>query len=163
MVDLRFRLIDESDATVIWSRSFEKMSGKDDDEVERHLIRQLANALVQPFGVIWARDRGRQLAMLGGDPRYVCMIDAAEVIKSFDPAGNARIRRELEELMKVYPGFAAGYSYLAIVYAREYLFGFGGRPGDSPPHKRSPDRRSEEHTSELQSHLNLVCRLLLEK
>src|SRR5260370_5007845 len=30
---------------------------------------------------------------------------------------------------------------------------------------RSPFRRdrSEEHTSELQSHLNLVCRLLLEK
>src|SRR5260370_2114793 len=27
----------------------------------------------------------------------------------------------------------------------------------------SHDSRSEEHTSELQSHLNLVCRLLLEK
>src|SRR5260370_26434344 len=27
----------------------------------------------------------------------------------------------------------------------------------------TPDSRSEEHTSELQSHLNLVCRLLLEK
>src|SRR5260221_5247078 len=26
-----------------------------------------------------------------------------------------------------------------------------------------PDRRSEEHTSELQSHSDLVCRLLLEK
>src|SRR5438477_6150576 len=26
-----------------------------------------------------------------------------------------------------------------------------------------PKRRSEEHTSELQSHVNLVCRLLLEK
>src|SRR5260370_22775670 len=26
-----------------------------------------------------------------------------------------------------------------------------------------PLKRSEEHTSELQSHLNLVCRLLLEK
>src|SRR5260370_21874614 len=26
-----------------------------------------------------------------------------------------------------------------------------------------PNARSEEHTSELQSHLNLVCRLLLEK
>src|SRR5260370_24855209 len=26
-----------------------------------------------------------------------------------------------------------------------------------------PHERSEEHTSELQSHLNLVCRLLLEK
>src|SRR4051812_49748960 len=30
--------------------------------------------------------------------------------------------------------------------------GVGGRP-----------RRSEEHTSELQSHVNIVCRLLLEK
>src|SRR5690242_21296357 len=29
------------------------------------------------------------------------------------------------------------------------------------PHPRG--RRSEEHTSELQSHVNLVCRLLLEK
>src|SRR5260370_29935786 len=28
---------------------------------------------------------------------------------------------------------------------------------------RQRTRRSEEHTSELQSHLNLVCRLLLEK
>src|SRR5207237_10925395 len=28
---------------------------------------------------------------------------------------------------------------------------------------RDADGRSEEHTSELQSHLNLVCRLLLEK
>src|SRR5438477_5376349 len=28
---------------------------------------------------------------------------------------------------------------------------------------RAPALRSEEHTSELQSHVNLVCRLLLEK
>src|SRR5260370_24745981 len=30
-------------------------------------------------------------------------------------------------------------------------------------HRSQPGLRSEEHTSELQSHLNLVCRLLLEK
>src|SRR6476661_10466280 len=34
-----------------------------------------------------------------------------------------------------------------------------GAPAISPPRPS----RSEEHTSELQSHLNLVCRLLLEK
>src|SRR5260370_14812745 len=47
----------------------------------------------------------------------------------------------------------------------------GGRPVARPgphlgQHRRSGRlrvRRSEEHTSELQSHLNLVCRLLLEK
>src|SRR6476661_9837476 len=39
------------------------------------------------------------------------------------------------------------------------------RPRPGPPRRRSGPgcTRSEEHTSELQSHLNLVCRLLLEK
>src|SRR2546426_6253164 len=54
--------------------------------------------------------------------------------------------------------------------------GDGGRPGHEPlqPGVRRPGRlrprqrgtefgRSEEHTSELQSPCNLVCRLLLEK
>src|SRR5207237_10643502 len=41
----------------------------------------------------------------------------------------------------------------------------GTRPRRHPraPRTGSPAERSEEHTSELQSHLNLVCRLLLEK
>src|SRR5260370_29535545 len=34
---------------------------------------------------------------------------------------------------------------------------------DGPHPFWDADGRSEEHTSELQSHLNLVCRLLLEK
>src|SRR5260221_8975064 len=43
------------------------------------------------------------------------------------------------------------------------------QPGDDPLQKRiiarliGFDGRSEEHTSELQSHSDLVCRLLLEK
>src|SRR2546422_7091641 len=41
----------------------------------------------------------------------------------------------------------------------EQLAGRGGRKGG--PFSRG--RRSEEHTSELQSRLHLVCRLLLEK
>src|SRR5690242_21130576 len=36
-------------------------------------------------------------------------------------------------------------------------------PGRSCGSARSAPTRSEEHTSELQSHVNLVCRLLLEK
>src|SRR2546422_2331573 len=48
----------------------------------------------------------------------------------------------------------------------------GGTPGARPPRQAPPPRparqgraprRSEEHTSELQSRLHLVCRLLLEK
>src|SRR6266496_6603371 len=35
--------------------------------------------------------------------------------------------------------------------------------GSRPVEQRGDDRRSEEHTSELQSRRDLVCRLLLEK
>src|SRR5260370_16295995 len=38
-----------------------------------------------------------------------------------------------------------------------------GRPNPHTTSARRDKPRSEEHTSELQSHLNLVCRLLLEK
>src|SRR5436189_6196842 len=41
-----------------------------------------------------------------------------------------------------------------------------GDPGDARhrrPRRPQPGRRSEEHTSELQSPMYLVCRLLLEK
>src|SRR3989475_7306656 len=44
--------------------------------------------------------------------------------------------------------------------------GSGGMPGDEldrRAHVLQGARRSEEHTSELQSQSNLVCRLLLEK
>src|SRR2546422_8579252 len=41
----------------------------------------------------------------------------------------------------------------------------GGSSSASAPssRRRTPNYRSEEHTSELQSRLHLVCRLLLEK
>src|SRR5260370_29851684 len=43
------------------------------------------------------------------------------------------------------------------------LFTSGGTPLVGIQNKNGVYYRSEEHTSELQSHLNLVCRLLLEK
>src|SRR2546427_2386738 len=41
--------------------------------------------------------------------------------------------------------------------------GGAGSPGRGPAARLRNFRRSEEHTSELQSQSNLVCRLLLEK
>src|SRR5260370_31441267 len=42
-------------------------------------------------------------------------------------------------------------------------FGFTAHLDFYQPDEVGGEARSEEHTSELQSHLNLVCRLLLEK
>src|SRR4051812_49863566 len=52
----------------------------------------------------------------------------------------------------------AGSLVLRVVVIEAHL---PGEPADVG--KGQPQLRSEEHTSELQSHVNLVCRLLLEK
>src|SRR2546430_12584121 len=49
---------------------------------------------------------------------------------------------------------------LAVPVARDLWVGV---PGDEAVGVARTGRRSEEHTSELQSQSNLVCRLLLEK
>src|SRR5260370_3952825 len=51
----------------------------------------------------------------------------------------------------VLPGTCAGINRLTAAGRQRF------------PPEESVMQRSEEHTSELQSHLNLVCRLLLEK
>src|SRR5260370_4288177 len=61
------------------------------------------------------------------------------------------------------------FPYTTLFRSAELRFGilnFGHGLADRDSRKKvegDRDRRSEEHTSELQSHLNLVCRLLLEK
>src|SRR5260370_22631839 len=66
------------------------------------------------------------------------------------------------------------FPYTTLFRSRPAHQGGGGRREAVPPDRLRvvsrprlapvrPQPRSEEHTSELQSHLNLVCRLLLEK
>src|SRR5260370_14918823 len=55
---------------------------------------------------------------------------------------------------------ARAYTTRGVFNLRNARFADDGRPLD---HACRCPLRSEEHTSELQSHLNLVCRLLLEK
>src|SRR4029077_21297600 len=52
---------------------------------------------------------------------------------------------------------------LSLHDALPISFGPGVHPAPFILRLRHSRHRSEEHTSELQSHLNLVCRLLLEK
>src|SRR5690606_40594730 len=50
-----------------------------------------------------------------------------------------------------------------ILHEQELRFRGGGFPRNLRPPIDAADLRSEEHTSELQSRDNLVCRLLLEQ
>src|SRR2546430_6199403 len=58
------------------------------------------------------------------------------------------------------------HSVIGAIVSVGWAYGGGGDEGDSRPCSGRPGGaalRSEEHTSELQSQSNLVCRLLLEK
>jgi hypothetical protein len=137
-VDLRFRLIDESDATVIWSRSFEGLSCTENCEgAEQDVILQLATTIVQPFGVISANDRAKRLASGKLDMRYRCLLEAGDALRTYDPETHVRVREGLEHLVAIDPNFVAGHTTLAIFHSREYFTGFGARPGDAPPLDRA--------------------------
>src|SRR2546422_9194837 len=67
---------------------------------------------------------------------------------------------------KLVMGAAFGIALALVIFAGSELFTGNNMVcavNSSDPAKMTRARRSEEHTSELQSRLHLVCRLLLEK
>src|SRR5260370_9714406 len=75
-------------------------------------------------------------------------------ILNMDPPKHTQMRKLIGPALR--PQIVADYGHWVEVIAAELI--------DVLIEKREVDfLRSEEHTSELQSHLNLVCRLLLEK
>ena len=134
---LSFRLIDVADGSIVWSRVFDRVLGGDDrTAAEERIVRELAGILLQPFGVIYTRQRAKVLDGTLTDPRYRCLFDVIDSFSSFDPAQQERGRDCLEQLTTRDPGFALGFSYLAAIYLREYLYDFDARPGDTPPLER---------------------------
>src|SRR5690606_41566301 len=65
--------------------------------------------------------------------------------------------QRLQDVLEVHQADATGQAGLAIPRRQAVTYGLELRIG------RGALARSEEHTSELQSRENLVCRLLLEK
>jgi adenylate cyclase len=125
-----FRLIDTAEGSVVWSRLFERVSAADDGLAEEGIVVSLANALLQSYGVIRARDRSKHLASNAGDPRYRCILEAADALRSMDPAVRDRARDCLERLTALDPGFAVGFAFLAMTYNREFTQDCGERPRD---------------------------------
>jgi TolB-like protein len=136
-VRLRFRLIDAGDGGVVWTRELEVVAIDDLTAAQEGIVRELAATLVQPFGVIFSHGRAKSLGAGAGDPRYRCILEAAESFRSFDPAQHSRARTSLERLTVLDPSFALGFSYLAALYVREYLYGLDAHDADLPPLERA--------------------------
>jgi hypothetical protein len=136
-VRLRFRLIDAADGNVVWTRELDVSASDEAANAQERIVRELAAALVQPFGVIFTHSRAKSLGAGIGDPRYRCLLEAAESFRSFDSDQHSRARTCLERLTVLDPSFGVGFSYLAALYVREYLYGLDHHPADLPPLERA--------------------------
>jgi hypothetical protein len=130
-ITITFRVVDASDGTIAWSRSYDHLQiGNDPRATKYPIVREVAATLFQPFGVIKARDRGKLANARIADPRYRCVLQALDYWRTFDFTMHADARGCLERAVAADPTFAGGYALLARVYLREYQFGAGEQPGD---------------------------------
>ncbi|HUI96647.1 MAG TPA: hypothetical protein VLX44_12895 [Xanthobacteraceae bacterium] len=128
---LRFQLVDTAEGTIAWTRSIAAArSSGDPGAAEDRVVVTLTEALLQSYGVIRAHDRAKQLAAPVGDPRYRCVLEAAESFRSFRPADHARARACLERLTAADPSFAVGFEFLAALDIREYAYARGPHTAD---------------------------------
>jgi len=136
-VCLRFRLIDAGGGNVVWTRELEVPASDASAAAQERIVRELSATLVQPFGVIFAHGRAKSLGAGAGDPRYRAILETADSFRSFDPAQHMRARTDLERLTMLDPSFGVGFSYLAALYVREYLYGLDPHDADLPPLERA--------------------------
>src|SRR5438270_7653226 len=129
------------------------------------MIRRPPRSTLFPYTTLFRSPIGAVRAVFPGGtitgcPKFRCM----QVIAELEAAGRGAYTGSLGYLTR------DGRLDLNILIrsmtlsARQLSFRAGaGIVADSDPERELEETRSEEHTSELQSQSNLVCRLLLEK
>ena len=131
--DVWFTLTSNAEGTVVWSRRFDRVQPPGRDGVsEDSIVVTLTNSLLQSYGVIRARDRAGQLASNEGDPRYRCVLEAADAIRTADRRMHVLGRTCLENLTAADPSFAVGFIFLSMLYNREFQLGYESRAGELP-------------------------------
>jgi len=133
-----FTLTSTAENKVVWSNTFERVQppgGK--GLTEDSVVVALTNSLLQSYGVIRARDRANQLASNSGDPRYRCILQAADSMRTADSQAHELARACLEHLTALDPSFAVGFTFLAMINNREYQLEYPAHPGDQPPLDRA--------------------------
>jgi TolB-like protein len=132
------RLTDIADSQIVFARTFERTRyGGDAGPGEETIVREVAAALAQPYGIIQSRERTHQTASPAGNPHYRCLLDAYDYWRSFDPALHAPVRDCLERATEADPNFATGFAMLAEIILQEHRRGLNPRPGDAPPLERA--------------------------
>jgi tetratricopeptide (TPR) repeat protein len=137
-LNVNVRLTDVANGRVAFARSFQqsRREGQTDFAGET-VVREVAAALAQPYGIIHSRERTHQMNSPAGDPRYRCLLEAYDYWRTFEPGQHARARDCLERVIEAEPSFAAAYTSLSELILQEYRRNLNVRAGDAPPLERA--------------------------
>jgi hypothetical protein len=128
-----FTLTSNSEGKIVWSRTFERVQSDGGPGVTGDsIVIALTNSLLQSYGVIRARDRANQLASNVGDARYRCILVAADSMRTADRKTHDQARACLEQLTTIDPSFAVGFTFLSLMYNREFQLEYPPHDGDPP-------------------------------
>jgi tetratricopeptide (TPR) repeat protein len=130
-LELQIQLSDQADGTIVWDGTFEVPSDLANSATQEKIARALATTLLQPFGVVTTRERGKHLAT-SGDPRYRCVLQAMEALRTASEAAYADARLCLESIIRKDPGYSLAHYYLASIYVRYFEYGLETDPTDGP-------------------------------
>jgi len=147
LISVALLLADLSDGRIAFARTFARMRHDDDVGAEEAIVREVAVALAQPYGIIHARERALHMGSATGDPRYRCLIDFYDYWRTSDVGQHARVRDCLERATAADPSFAPGFAALAEIVLQEHRRGLNPRAGDEPSLERA--LRAARHAVEL--------------
>jgi tetratricopeptide (TPR) repeat protein len=127
-VNLSFLLTEASTGDIVWSRSFEKVSPLDGSRQMEGVVREVASALGQPYGVIIV-DAARRFQQLG-DSSYSCIAASFNYWRSYLLDDFKAVRVCLRALEKSAPERADLQSALTGSFIEEYRIGVDLGEGD---------------------------------
>lgn len=120
--ELTFRLVDLADGSTIWTRIFAVPRDRSLPATQKLIVADLASTLLQPHGVITSHDLARHIRTKQGDPRYRCILQAMDALRSASEIEYASARRCLKETIKGNPSYSLAYVYLTMIDNKEFQY-----------------------------------------
>ncbi len=124
------QLIDTATGSVAWSRQYDHPIKPEPHRKNGQIAPDVARLLLDPFGVVQARERVKLAAADPMKDTYRCVLDANEYLRSFNPAHYRPARDCLVQATERTPPAVTAFADLAFVYLRNYRFGIATAPGD---------------------------------
>lgn len=127
---MMIRLVDTADASIVWSKQYDHPIKPDPHRQNGRIAPDVARSLLDPFGVIQARERVKRATADPMRDTYRCLLDTNVYLRSFDPSQYRPARDCLVSASQKAAPDASVFADLAFVYLRNYRFGIGAPPGD---------------------------------